>query len=136
MKPVARRIVELKMKAVSLAAEVRLIRREERKHEKSASWCVRWLSQTGNMKAANRADILQQRKDSARVVDSLRYHRKIELRSEQRSTHLARAYLRGVPYRSVERTCNAPPNWIRVAAIIKSFGGDTVDLSSWIVADK
>ena len=86
----------LKIKSKSLAAEARIIRREEQ----------RWPG------------------DSA-VRRSIHEHRVHVVRSEARSTHLAYCYLRCRKYRQVEPKCreNNRPNWDRVAVLVAKYGG-------------
>ena len=70
--------VKLKVKAKSLAAESKFIRKEEKKL-------------TGE--------------DNQPMRESLAMHRRWNVRNESRATGLARAYLKGVPYQVVEPSC-------------------------------
>lgn len=85
--------VFLKVKVKSLAAEARIIRREEH----------RWPGDS-----PTRA--------------SLQGHRRNDVRREARHSYLALAYLRGRAYREVEQTCHRDPDWEAVARMIKKYG--------------
>lgn len=72
----------------------------------------------------------------ARPVNEVEYwslfkHRQ-ELRSEVRSSFLAYGFLRGVPYKAIEkklRPSTPQPNWDRVQSLIVKFGvGTKTDL--------
>jgi len=99
---------ELKVKAKSLAAESKIIRIEELKLKRTP---VRY-------------------KDK-KVVDnivSLAEHRRWNVRNEARATHLARAFLAGKTYVSVESNCKDRHflfQWIlpRVISMVKKYGG-------------
>jgi hypothetical protein len=83
----------LKMKIMSLAAEARIIRREEKKWPTTTN--VRW---------------------------GLYSHRVAVVRPEARVALLAYAYLRGRPYVALERAPLTPPNWEKVTAMVARFG--------------
>ncbi len=102
--------VYLKIKIMSLAAEARIIRKEERK-------------------TPGPSDARQ----------GLHQHRVIDVRRECRVANLAYGFLRGRSYRALEAKCNEQPNWQRVAELIRKFGtpGLPVDairkaLKDWI----
>jgi hypothetical protein len=71
--------IELKIKNKHLAEEARIIRFEEKKQKKLGNFIT---------------------------VDRLRDHRKHNVRNENRATSLARAYIAGMPYKSVEARRN------------------------------
>lgn len=79
--------VELKIKAKSLAAESRMIRQEELKLKRQIRW---------------KAERQQPTTELGRKRQSLYQHRTWDVRRESRATNLARAYIKGVPYRAVE----------------------------------
>ena len=85
----------LKVKIISLADEARTIRREEKK-----------------AKADGETELLI----------GLMDHRKGPVRYEARSSLLAYGYLRGIPYRVMERKCREEPDWKRVIGLAKKFG--------------
>lgn len=97
----------LKIKIVSLAAEARLIRGDERRYRR--------LSGNSKAKAETR-----QRALSTWVC--LRQHRIIEVRREARSACLAYGFLRGRAYHQLESKCYTEPNWARVKAIALKYG--------------
>ena len=86
--------IELKIKEKSLAEEARIIRREEIKAKKSARY------HREHQDEENAA-----RYEKTRL--SLYEHRIDVVRSECRATNLARAYIKGMPYRAVERSTRA-----------------------------
>lgn len=79
--------IELKIKSKHLGLEAKVIRHEERKLKKQ----IRWQCDRGTP-------------DSKLIMQyqSISNHRKWEVRNENRATFLARAYLSGRPYKSVE----------------------------------
>lgn len=84
--------IELKVKSKHLSEEARIIRFEENKVKKQADW-------------------YKQRQDSAKNRElmetwfSLNSHRRINVRNENRATYLARAYIAGKSYKTVEKNC-------------------------------
>lgn len=84
--------IELKIKSKHLALEPAIIRHEERKLRKRI-----------------RANRNYQDNKTAEALESKWYslytHRKWDVRNEARATHLARAYLAGKSYKSVEKIC-------------------------------
>lgn len=88
-----RRVTELKVKVMSLAAEARIIRREEKKwpgyHPKRFS---------------------------------LYHHRVCPVRREARASQLAYGFLRGRRYEQLERPDSTPADWGRVRDIAAKFG--------------
>ena len=77
--------IELKIKQKHLALEPKIIKHEEEKLKKQ-------------IKYTNATDFSLVWK-----LNSLTNHRKWNVRNESRATHLARAYLAGKPYTSVEK---------------------------------
>jgi hypothetical protein len=79
--------IELKIKSKHLGLEAKVIRHEERKLKKQ----IRWQCDHGT--------------PDCKLIEkyqSISNHRKWEVRNENRATFLARAYLSGRPYKSVE----------------------------------
>lgn len=114
-KPV--RPVELRVKAKSLAAEARIIKAEEAKAKRIA----RKLEAAGKAAERQRQTFL-----------SLQTHRKQDVRSEARSTHIARAFLSGLNYTQVEERRWDFPNWDRVESIVKKYtGGSNVAMEAF-----
>ncbi len=89
----------LKVKIKSLAAEAGIIRLEERR--------------------AKKCD---------RLRCSLHEHRVGVVRTEQRLSLLAYAFLRGRPYAAQEKNAARRPDWNRVAKLVEKFG--TTDYSA------
>ena len=88
--------VELKVKVKSLAEEARIIRREEIKAKKSKRW------------HAERQDPISAMKYS-HARERLYEHRIDVVRFECRCAELARAFIKGTPYRKVERSTHDGP---------------------------
>jgi len=90
--------VELKVKSKHLSEEARIIRFEERKQLKQYHWAEAKYHATGNN------DMYPRWHDKAFMTyRSLKHHRQWNVRNENRATFLARAYIAGVPYTSVEQ---------------------------------
>ena len=90
--------VELKVKSKHLSEEARIIKFEERKQLKQYRWAEAQYHATGMNGMYPRCN------DKAfRTYCSLINHRKWDVRNENRATFLARAYIAGVPYTSVEQ---------------------------------
>lgn len=113
--------VELKIKAKHLALEPAIIRKEEQKI----------LKQIRSSKCNDTAE-------AYRKFESLHNHRVWNVRNEARATHLARAYIEGKPYSSVEKSihdrsvlrCYILP---RVIAMVAKYGKPEERIhKSWI----
>ena len=90
--------VELKVKSKHLSEEARIIKFEERKQYKQYRWAEAQYHATGMNGMYPRCN------DKAFLTYcSLVNHRKWDVRNENRATFLARAYIAGVPYTSVEQ---------------------------------
>ena len=90
--------VELKVKSKHLSEEARIIKFEERKQLKQYQWALNKWHSTGMNGMYPRWD------DKAfNTYCSLNHHRKWDVRNENRATFLARAFIAGVPYTSVEQ---------------------------------
>ena len=85
--------VELKVKSKHLSEEARIIRFEERKVKKQMNW---------------HKDRQQPFEKEAALYSSLNAHRRWEVRNENRATFLARAYLAGKEYKTIENKCHDP----------------------------
>ncbi len=83
--------VELKIKSKHLSEEARIIRFEERKFRKQVDW-LKTHQQTYDKEHA--------------TMMSLKQHRRWDVRNENRATFLARTYLAGKDYKTVEHKCN------------------------------
>ena len=93
--------VELKIKSKHLSEEARIIKFEEKKVFKQYEWAKR------QHYAHTRNDEFVYNQDPAyRTWESLNRHRRWDVRNENRATFLARAYLAGKDYKTVEHKCN------------------------------
>lgn len=90
----------LKVKVKSLAAESRIIRREQDR-------------------LRSRGKIRSDRRD---LFESLASHRRGVVRREARNSHLAYGYLRGVPYRAMERVAREDPDWHAIERMVGRYG--------------
>ena len=90
--------VELKVKSKHLSEEAKIIRFEEHKLFKQYQWSL------NNYRTAGNNDMYPRWDDKAFMsYASLNRHRKWDVRNENRATFLARAYIAGVPYTTVEQ---------------------------------
>jgi len=83
--------VQLKIKSKHLALEPAIIRTEENKLRRKIRW----------------ARLHQKTEDelnATRTLNSFSSHRRWDVRNESRATYLARAYIEGREYRSVEKS--------------------------------
>jgi hypothetical protein len=117
--------VYLKVKAKSLAAEARIIRREERKR----SAFVRYAQRT------NHSNPAKARGEQVR----LHLHRVGVVRSAARETHIARGFISGKPYSQIEKPTRNPLSQWQVSQVCKTinrYGPQTSieDLKAWIDA--
>ncbi len=87
--------VYLKMKIMSLTAEAKIIRREER----------RWYG-------------------GSTLRAGLHGHRVWDVRTEARVALLAYGYLRGKTYAQLEVNPRFPPSWARVRDLVVKYGDD------------
>lgn len=102
--------IYLKIKIMSLAAEAKIIRKEEQ----------RWYG-------------------ASELRTSLRSHRVHDVRSEARVALLAYGYLRGRAYATLESRPLSAPSWERVAGLVKKYGSVTKvekkELEAWAQGD-
>jgi len=111
---------ELKIKAKHLAEEARIIRFEEKKTKQRAK----------KAREAQRHDVADQMSSQIR---SLHHHRTWDVRNECRAAQLARAYLAGKPYASVEQK-RVDHKWFafahyvvpRVVKLVNKYGNEEV----------
>jgi hypothetical protein len=121
--------VELKIKSKHLSVEAQIIRFEERKLHKQYRWAEAKHHQTGNN------DMYPRWNDAAfNSFCSLNIHRKWDVRNENRATFLARAFIEGTTYSSVEQK-RRPENEYkfntfiipRVAAMVAKYGKNKME---------
>lgn len=101
--------LELKIKAATLAAEARIIRRWE----------------AAIRKEKNRQRVKFGAPDQ-KTIDkflNLHEHRTFLVRQVARSTHLARMFLKGTPYKAAEKDCKhaGPPHWYEILKMAKRY---------------
>ena len=83
--------IELKIKSKHLSLEADVIRFEERKLQRQIKW-LKDRQQTGAI------EVLRWKRDE------LKHHRKWNVRNENRSTFLARAFINQIPYKNTEKS--------------------------------
>jgi len=86
-------ITQLKIKLKSLAAEARIIRKEELKNKGTWSW----------------------------KAESFHSHRVNQLRPITRATHVAYGLLRGLGYHQIEPTSKSEPDWDKVRKMVVKY---------------
>ena len=82
--------IELKIKSKHLGLEAKVIKFEEAKLKKQLKWHSKVMSPNQKLEWK---------------LNSIVNHRKWDVRNENRATFLARAYIAGVPYKTVEHKC-------------------------------
>lgn len=116
--------IELKIKSKHLSQEAQIIRFEERKLKVQAAWLRRSQAKPNKVEY---------------TLNSISLHRRWDVRNEQRATFLARAYIKGLPYKAVET--RADPNKLyiyilpRVVAMLSKYHNNKVtkeDVLHWI----
>lgn len=105
--------IELKIKSKHLALEPSIIRSEEKKLKKQMKY--------------HRSDDAVSSISLEWKLHSLTNHRKWNVRNEARATHLARAYIAGKAYASVEKSRNDEGLFrnyivIRIVAMVQRYG--------------
>lgn len=117
--------LELKIKAMSLAAEARIIRNIELR-----------LKRRKTAGGKERPGLRDERNFAS--YHRLHDHRIKDIRIEARATHLARMFLKGKPYSDVEKKTHAMPPLDKAKSIAERFGGYTkgsntfaVDWKTW-----
>jgi hypothetical protein len=90
--------IELKIKSKHLSEEARIIRFEERKLLKKVDY-----KRKKHYAAGNNDEYLVWKDSNHDKYTSISHHRKWDVRNENRATFLARAYISGIPYNTVEQ---------------------------------
>jgi hypothetical protein len=122
--------IELKIKSKHLSVEAQIIRFEEHKLKKQLRWFIEDHKSTGANDSASLYDF-----KPFRQLKSLTQHRRWDVRNENRATFLARAYLAGQSYATVEQK-RKPENEYkffsfvlpRVVAMVAKYGNNTLPL--------
>jgi hypothetical protein len=115
--------IELKIKQVSLADEAQYIKSQEEKLRKYADRCYEIAAQANDesVSAKYRGYALQHIWKAQELKD----HRKAIVADEARNANIARAYIKGKPYRFAESEGykkENPPNIARIARLIQKYG--------------
>jgi hypothetical protein len=119
--------IELKIKTKHLSLEAKVIKFEEAKLKKQIRWHSARLSPNHKLEWK---------------LQSLTQHRKHEVRNENRATFLARAFIAGVPYKTVEhkvkdrdkRNCYVVPRVLSMVKKYHSWKIELADIQAWINA--
>jgi hypothetical protein len=127
--------LELKIKSKHLSVESQIIRFEERKLKKQLRWNITQTVATGANKPINVWDY-----ECYKSYDSLNYHRRWDVRNENRATFLARAYLQGKFYSTVEQK-RKPENEYRfqvyivprIVAMVNKYGPKNREVNSKMI---
>jgi len=93
--------IYLKIKSKHLALEPAIIRKEEQKLKKQ----IDWYKTKHQLSTVDTFNYYKEHPDLYNMClrrGSLIYHRSWDVRNEARATYLARAYLKGMPYKVVE----------------------------------
>ena len=131
--------IKLKIKAVSLQDEARYIRKHEQKFINFARLVgaehAALVREQGIVSSPTRTN------EARRMFHELQNHRKLDVRREARATHLARAALKGTPYRRVEEKCHEEPPYQRVHQLLRRYSSftDTWDLDrvrNWFASEE
>lgn len=118
--------VELKIKSKHLSEEACIIRFEERKQLKQYEWAKRKHYASGSN------DEYKYWNDNAwNTWHSLNQHRRWDVRNENRATFLARAYIAGKPYNTVEFKRNDEALFLnvivpRVVSMVAKYGSPSI----------
>jgi hypothetical protein len=99
------RLIHLRIKIKTFAAEAVIIRQEAQKVSGTSKW-------------------------------GLNAHRTGILREHARYNLLAYGLLKGLKYEVMEKKCDQPPNFKKVAEVAERFGGVKEDIEKWITEAK
>ena len=94
--------IELKIKSKHLAFEPAIIRKEEYKLLEQIRWYKKYHQITSDSPDPKLEELQYKR-------HSLYCHRNWEVRNEARATYLARAFIKGMPYKRVENNSDFNP---------------------------
>jgi len=122
--------IELKIKSKHLGVEASIIRFEEQKLLKQYQWSLNQYLKAGNN------DMYPSSTDAAfNSYCSLNKHRRWDVRNENRATFLARAYIAGKAYCSVEQKRKPENEYTfiafiipRVVAMVAKYGSNKMQL--------
>lgn len=111
---------ELKIKRASLAAESKLIRRQELRLAKARVRMRKYAKEHDNIDPSS----MKGWNENLNTNVSLHTHRTHDVRKEARSSHLAYCFLKGTPYLKVEHKCYENPDFDKVTRLVIKFGGE------------
>lgn len=122
--------IELKIKNKHLSEEAKIIRFEERKLLKQVTWDKEQFFASGSNGPFVNSDYT-----SYNSYHNINFHRRWDVRNENRATYLARAYIDGKSYKSIEYT-RKPGNEFkfnqyilpRVVAMVAKYGEKKIPL--------
>jgi|688.fasta_scaffold754970_2 hypothetical protein len=125
--------VELKIKSKHLALEPAIIRKEEQKFTKQ----IKWYKQKHQLSPSVSVWESEMHKNHPELQKlhsrrwNLEHHRKTVVRFEARATHLARAYIAGIPYEKVESKRHEDHTFIfvilpRVYSMVAKYGNKPI----------
>lgn len=139
--------IELKIKSKHLGEEARIIRHEEIKLKHQAKWLREKFGDALSVPTQGVYEYNWPRTPLGVTVqkfECISSHRKWEVRNENRATFLARAFLAGKPYRSVEAKVNDKARFEqhivpRLLKIIQKYADKNAkptkdDLQKWLDA--
>lgn len=105
----------IRIKAALFTAEVHIIKRIERKLKRARALQRAWLAKK----------VAETPRDTLNALDqqfvNIYEHRIKVVRPEARRTHLARMFMRDVPYETVEKFAHSKPDWDGIFKVVKRF---------------
>jgi len=122
--------VHLKIKNKSLASEARTIKTEEERLRKILMY-KRMKNGPDKITTDDKGNItaIVGGWDEATIslhktIMSLSQHRRLPVRKERRSSHLAYNFLKGTAYKKAEGFCYTEPNWSDIERMALRYGDD------------
>ena len=103
---------ELRIRAKSLAAEIAIIKDEERRVIRRAKSLRDHLAMKGQRLDFYAATSAQR---------SLRQHRIDVVKKHSRCTNIARGFERGLAYSQIERSARLAPDWAEIERLVKRY---------------
>ncbi len=125
---------QLKVKYLSLVAEARIIRQQEIRRRKASEKMKQYIKGCGSAAKAEEVELDRDILREERL--DLRAHRWHIMKGEARSTHLARMFLKGTPYRACEREGSSTPDWKRILEMARKYGPKGSDFDNLFTAWK
>lgn len=125
--------IELKIKSKHLSEEARIIRFEEQKQLRKIRYELDKLRQSGH-----NGDLTTEAYELSCTYRSLNSHRRVDVRNENRATFLARAYLSGVVYSTLEQRRKEDKEYDflnkvlpRVVEMVAKYGEQKIPKKVW-----